>query len=50
MQLTSNRPGSDLDTPQYEGGVAFVAKWLNEYDVENRLEDDHIFLSFMMSL
>jgi len=36
--------------PQYEGKVAFVAKWLNEYDAENRLEGDHVFLSFMMSL
>ena len=36
--------------PQYEGKVAFVAKWLNEYDTENRLEGDHVFLSFMMSL
>jgi len=36
--------------PKYEGGVAFVAKWLNEYDSENRLEGDHVFLSFMMTL
>jgi len=36
--------------PKYEGKVAFVAKWLNEYDAENRLEGDHVFLSFMMSL
>lgn len=36
--------------PQYEGKMAFVAKWLNEYDTENRLEGDHVFLSFMMSL
>jgi len=36
--------------PKYEGSVAFVVKWLNEYDAENRLEGDHIFLSFMMSL
>lgn len=36
--------------PQYEGEVAFVAKWLHEYDAENRLEGDHVFLSFMMSL
>ena len=36
--------------PQYEGEVAFVAKWFNEYDTENRLEGDHVFLSFMMSL
>jgi hypothetical protein len=27
-----------------------VAKWLNEYDTDNRLQGDHIFLSFMMSL
>ena len=36
--------------PKYEGNVAFVAKWLNEYDSENRLEGDHVFLSFMMTL
>ena len=36
--------------PRYEGKVAFVAKWLNEYDAENRLEGDHVFLSFMASL
>ena len=33
-----------------EGKVAFVAKWLNEYHAENRLEGDHVFLSFMASL
>jgi crotonobetainyl-CoA:carnitine CoA-transferase CaiB-like acyl-CoA transferase len=36
--------------PKYKGKVAFVAKWLSEYDVENRLEGDHVFLSFMMML
>ena len=36
--------------PKYEGKVAFVAKWLNEYEAENRLEGDHVFFSFMMSL
>ena len=35
---------------KYEGEVAFVAKWLHEYDSENRIEGDHVFLSFMMSL
>lgn len=35
---------------KYEGEVAFVAKWINEYDAKNRLEGDHVFLSFMMSL
>ena len=35
--------------PQYEGKVAFVAKWLSEYDAENRLEGDHVFVSFMAS-
>ncbi|MGI9317838.1 MAG: transporter, partial [bacterium] len=34
---------------KYEGNVAFVAKWINEYHAENRLEGDHVFLSFMMS-
>jgi hypothetical protein len=36
--------------PQYEGKVAFVAKWINEYHAENRLEGDHVFVSFMASL
>lgn len=36
--------------PKYEGEVALVAKWLSEYDSENRIDGDHIFLSFMMSL
>jgi hypothetical protein len=36
--------------PKYEGEVAFVAKWLHEYHSENRIEGDHVFLSFMMSL
>jgi hypothetical protein len=35
---------------KYEGEVAFAAKWLHEYDTKNRLEGDHVFLSFMMSL
>ncbi len=29
--------------------VSFIAKWLHEYHAENRLEGDHIFLSFAMS-
>lgn len=36
--------------PKYEGEVAFVAKWISEYDSENRIDGDHIFLSFMMTL
>jgi hypothetical protein len=32
------------------GNKAFIAKWLHEYDAENRLEGDHVFLSFGMSL
>lgn len=35
--------------PKYEGEVAFVAKWLHEYDAKHRIEGDHVFLSFMMS-
>jgi len=35
--------------PQYESKVALVAKWINEYDAENRLEGDHVFVSFMAS-
>jgi hypothetical protein len=35
--------------PKYEREVAFAAKWLHEYDTKNRLEGDHVFLSFMMS-
>ena len=35
--------------PKYEGEVALVAKWLSEYDSENRIDGDHVFLSFMMT-
>lgn len=30
--------------------VTFIAKWLNEYDAEKRLEGDHIMLSFALNL
>ena len=30
--------------------VSFIAKWINEYHAENRMEGDHVFLSFAMSL
>lgn len=36
--------------PKYEGNVAFVAKWVHEYNSENRMDGDHVFLSFMMKL
>jgi hypothetical protein len=29
--------------------VSFIVKWLHEYHAENRLEGDHIFISFAMS-
>ena len=35
--------------PKYEGKVAFVAKWLSEYDSKHRIDGDHVFLSFMMA-
>jgi hypothetical protein len=28
--------------------VTFIAKWLHEFDADNRLEGDHVFLSFAM--
>lgn len=28
--------------------VSFIAKWLHEFDVENRMEGDHLFFSFAM--
>ncbi len=31
-----------------EQNVSFIAKWLHEFEVENRLEGDHIFVSFAM--
>ncbi len=34
---------------RYEGKAALVAKWIHEYDSENRIDGDHLFLSFMMS-
>ncbi len=29
--------------------VSFIVKWLHEYHAENRLEGDHIFVSFALS-
>ncbi len=31
-----------------EQNVSFIGKWLHEFEVENRLEGDHIFVSFAM--
>lgn len=31
-----------------ERNLSFIAKWLHEFEVENRLEGDHIFVSFAM--
>ena len=31
-----------------EQGVSFIAKWLHEFHAENRLEGDHVFLSFAL--
>ena len=31
-----------------EQDVAFIAKWLHEFHAENRLEGDHVFLSFVL--
>lgn len=28
--------------------VVFIAKWLHEFHAENRLEGDHVFLSFAL--
>ena len=28
--------------------VSFIAKWLHEFDVERRMEGDHVFASFAM--
>lgn len=28
--------------------VSFIAKWMHEFHAENRLEGDHIFLSFVL--
>jgi hypothetical protein len=35
--------------PLYNDNVALVAKWIHEYDSENRLDGDHVYLSFMLS-
>ncbi|MGI9247646.1 MAG: SphA family protein, partial [Woeseiaceae bacterium] len=32
-----------------EKDVAFILKWINEFDVEKRLEGDHVFASFAFS-
>jgi hypothetical protein len=36
--------------PKYKGDVALVAKWVHEFDSKNRIDGDHVFLSFMMKL
>jgi len=28
--------------------VTFIAKWLHEFDADNRMEGDHFFVSFAM--
>ena len=34
---------------RFKGKAAFIAKWISEFDVEKRLEGDHVFLSFARS-
>ena len=34
---------------RFDQKVTFIAKWLNEYDTERRIEGDHIFASFAMN-
>jgi hypothetical protein len=34
---------------RFNGKAAFIAKWINEFDAEYRLEGDHVFVSFAMS-
>jgi hypothetical protein len=36
-------------TKTFDRDITFIAKWLHEYDTENRIEGDHIFASFAMS-
>ncbi len=36
--------------PKYKGDMALVGKWIHEYNSENRMDGDHVFLSFMMKL
>ncbi len=31
-----------------EQDVSFIAKWLHEFDAQNRLEGDHVMLSFAL--
>ena len=31
-----------------ERNVSFIAKWLHEFEAENRLEGDHFFVSFVI--
>lgn len=33
-----------------EQDISLIAKWLHEYDAENRMEGDHLFLSFALPL
>ena len=33
----------------FDGRLTLIAKWLDEYDAENRLEGEHFFASFVLS-
>ncbi len=35
---------------RFDQKITFIAKWLHEYDTERRIEGDHIFVSFAMSI
>ena len=34
---------------RFGGNTAFILKWFNEFDAENRMEGDHVFASFAIS-
>ena len=43
-------PAVLLNTKSFGREVTFIAKWLHEYHAERRIEGDHFFASFAMSL
>lgn len=43
-------PAVIWNTKVFSQDVSFIAKWLHEYHAERRIEGDHVFVSFALSL
>jgi len=47
-EATGIGPAVLWDTKFGDQGVSFIAKWIHEFHADNRMEGDHVFLSFAM--